>query len=103
MANFYHVFIRAKEGVTITDIENTMDLALEWFRLTSHESGGWSSSLISVWIIYTTLNEHSWYERLRPLVEPGGSLFICQLDTSHSTGLMYKKFWDWLEKTPKKR
>ncbi len=91
MANFYHVFIQPKKGVTSEQVEKKMNLSKDWFRCTD-----------SVWILYSTSRIDKWQERLRPLVEPGGSLFICRLDISNRNGWMKKEFWNWIKTNEKK-
>ena len=91
MADFYHVFIQAKEGVTRDKVEEKMNLAIDWFRYTRN-----------VWVLYTTSNEDKWQARLKPLVEPGGSLFICRLDISCRNGWMTPDFWRWIKDKTKR-
>lgn len=91
MANFYHVFIQPKKGVTSDQVEKKMNLSLDWFRYTS-----------SVWILYSTSRIDKWQERLRPFVDPGGSLFLCRLDISQRKGWMKQEFWDWIKKNEKR-
>ena len=85
MTEFYHVFINPKEGVTRSQIEEEMNLAIDWFRCTQN-----------VWVLYTTSDADKWLTRLRPFVDPEGSLFICRLDISRRNGWMTKKFWSWI-------
>lgn len=87
MADFYHVWIRPKPGVSAVQIEEKMNAALDWFRCTP-----------SVWILYTSSDEDKWELRLKPLVDPDGKLFICRLDMRHYNGWMTKDFWDWIKK-----
>ena len=91
MANFYHVFIQPKKGVTGDQVEEKMNLSLDWFRCTP-----------SVWVLYSTSRIDKWQERLRPLVDPGGSLFVCRLDISKRNGWMKQQFWDWIKKNEKR-
>jgi len=90
MANFYHVFIQPKKGVTRDQVEKKMNLSRDWFRCTP-----------SVWILYSTSRIDKWQERLRPLVEPSGSLFLCRLDISKRKGWMKQEFWDWIKNNEK--
>ncbi len=85
MANFYHIFIQPKQGITPDTVKQKMDLAIDWFRYTPNN-----------WIVYTSSDQDKWLSRLRPLVEPDGSLFICKLDISGRNGWMSKEFWDWI-------
>ena len=91
MANFYHVFIQPKKGVTSDQVEEKMNLSKDWFRCTP-----------SVWILYSTSRIDKWQERLKPLVDPGGSLFLCRLDMSKRKGWMKREFWDWIKQYEKK-
>lgn len=86
MADFYHIFIQPKKGVTTDEVEEKMNLAIDWFRFTRN-----------VWIVYTTSDEDKWQRRLKPLVKPEGSLFICRLNISLRNGWMTRDFWDWIK------
>ena len=91
MANFYHVYIRSKKDVTYEQVKAKMDLSVDWFRCTTQ-----------VWVLYSTSRIAKWQERLLPLVDPDGNLFICKLDMSESNGWMSQEFWDWIDKNQKK-
>jgi hypothetical protein len=47
------------------------------------------------YIIETTRIQEYWKERLKPLVDPTGHLFVCKLDPTHYQGWMTKAFWNW--------
>ena len=87
MSNLYHIFIKAKPETTITQVETTMNLAVDWFRYDQKN-----------WIIYTTSDAKKWYARLKPFVEPGGNIFICKFDAGDYFGYMSKELWGWIEK-----
>ncbi len=87
MGKFYHVFIEPKAEVTYEQVEEKMNLSLDWFRCNSN-----------VWVLYTTSNKNKWQTRLKPLVEPKGNLFICELNIRERNGFMTKKFWEWIKK-----
>jgi len=87
MASFYHVFIQPKTGIIDSQVEEKMNLSLDWFRCTP-----------SVWVLYSTSEIEKWQNRLRPLVERGGSLFICKLNINVRNGWMSKDFWEWIRK-----
>jgi len=91
MGEFYHIFIEPKAGVTREQVEEKMNLALDWFRCNSN-----------VWVLYTTSDKNKLQTRLKPLVKPKGSLFICKLDIYKRNGFMTQKFWDWINKNIKK-
>ena len=91
MTSFYHVFIQPKKGITYDNVEKKMNLSLDWFRCTS-----------SVWILYSTSRIDKWQERLRPLVDPDGNLFVCRLDITKRNGWMTDEFWNWIKKNQKR-
>ncbi|MCK4842204.1 MAG: hypothetical protein KAT04_10030 [Methylococcales bacterium] len=86
MASYYSIYISTKKGIDADKVEDKMDLALDWFRLNT-----------SYWVVYTSSDANKWQERLQPLVEPGGNLFICRLDTTDRQGWISKEFWKWLK------
>lgn len=90
MAEFYHIYINPKKGISYEQLKKKMDLAVDWF-----------SCMRNLWIVYTTSDEDKWASRLKPLVDPDGSLFICRLDISRKQGWMTHEFWDWIEKNSK--
>ncbi len=87
MASFLHIYIIPKTGVTREQIQEKLNKAVDWFRYYSN-----------VYIVYTTSDVDTWMKRLKELVEPDGSLFICKLDPKTRNGWMTKEFWNWLEK-----
>jgi len=86
MASYYSIYISTKTGIKSGDVEEKMNLALDWFRLNP-----------SYWVVYSTSDADKWQERLKHLVKPGGNLFICRLDISDHQGWITKKFWEWLK------
>jgi hypothetical protein len=87
MAKFYHIYIVPKNGVDLDIVEAKMDLALDWFKYDKF-----------LWVVYSTSDIKKWMTRLKHLVEPGGNLFICELNISGRNGWMSKDFWAWLKK-----
>jgi hypothetical protein len=86
MADLYHIYIFPKQGVTKANIEARMNLARDWFRYNER-----------CYVVKTTTDEKEWGERLLPLVDPGGYLFICRFDPAHYHGFMSSKFWEWFQ------
>ncbi len=86
-AEHYMVFIDPKPGVLYDELEKKMNLSYDWFRIRDN-----------LWIIYTTSDKEKWMSRLTPLVESGGQLFICKLDTTERQGWMKKSYWKWLSR-----
>ena len=86
-AVFYHIYIVPKEGISTETVKSKIELSLDWFKYNK-----------SIWIVYSTSDTKKWMTRLKPLVESGGALFICELNTNNRNGWMNKKFWEWIRK-----
>lgn len=86
MSDLYHIYITPKTGVTREQVEEKLNLAVDWFRY--HDR---------CYVVQTTSDENKWQTRLLPLVEPGGSLFVCKLEPSHYHGFIRKDFWEWFQ------
>jgi hypothetical protein len=91
MADLYHIFIRPHPPNTRAEVEEKLNLALDWFRYQD-----------ACYVVETTSDENKWKTRLLPLVEPDGFLFICKLDESHHHGFMKPSFWKWFDAKLKK-
>lgn len=87
MATYYHIYIKPKDGISLEEVEKKMNLALDWFRYDS-----------TCYVVYSTSNTDKWIERLKPLVDPKGRLFICELNIQKRNGWMTRDFWNWLKK-----
>ncbi len=85
MAEFLHIYIKQRAGVTRDEVEKTLNIALDWYRYDN-----------KVYVVYTTSDVDKWKERLIDLVKPNGHLFICRLDIKVRQGWMPKAFWNWL-------
>ncbi len=79
------IYIDRDPDVSYEDVKKKMDLALDWYRITSQ-----------YWIVYTTSDSEKWYSRLSRFVANSGKLFICRLDLSERQGWMSREFWDWM-------
>jgi len=90
MGKFLHIFIDRKPGVTLEQVEQKLNLAVDWYRC--HEK---------VYVIYTTSDVDKWLARLSDFVKPDGHLFICRLDVTDRNGWMKQSFWEWLKKPRK--
>lgn len=91
-AELFHIYLKRKPGVTVNQIKEKMDLGLDWFKYADE-----------CWIVETTSTPEKWRARLKPLVEPGGYLFICKLDASVRQGWMSSSFWNWLKPKANKK
>lgn len=87
MADLYHISIVPKPGVTQEQVEEKLNLAVDWYR---YRDG--------CYVLETTGDENKWQTRLQPLVDPSGYLFICKFDISHYHGFMGEDFWEWMQK-----
>jgi len=86
-ANFLHIFIKPKSGVTSEQVREQLNLALNWYKYSEY-----------CWVVKTTSGVDKWQTRLRPLVEPDGTLLILTIDPQNRQGWIAKGFWDWLDK-----
>ena len=89
-ASYYIVYLECRPRVLLEDLEKKMNLANDWFRIQG-----------DLWILHSTRNEETWYERLSPLIGVDGSLFICRLSEHDRQGWMPEDFWSWLERERK--
>lgn len=87
MADFLHIYIYPKSGVTREQVEAKMNAAVDWFRYYANS-----------YVVYTTSDADKWQSRLLDIVKPDGSLFICKIDVTKTQGWMTKQFWEWLRK-----
>lgn len=84
---FYQIYISPKVGVEEESVTKKMNLSLDWFKYDK-----------SNYIVWSTSDVAKWMTRLKPLVEPGGRLFICEIVSNNRNGWMNKDFWEWLKK-----
>jgi hypothetical protein len=87
MATFYHIYIKAEEGIKLEEIEKKMNLAIDWFRYAPN-----------CYVVYSTSDTDKWYERLKPLFDSNGRFLIMELNVNNRFGWMTKDFWEWLSK-----
>ena len=86
-AVLYHIFLRPKAGVTEEQVKVQMNLAVDWYKYSDY-----------CWMVKTTSDAAKWQTRLRPLVEPDGTLLIMKIDPTQRQGWIAKGFWEWLKK-----
>ena len=89
MANgsFFHVYLRPRPGITVKQIEEKMNLSIDWYHYDTHN-----------WIVYSTVDVHKLWARFRPLVSPGGNIFVCEFNAQHRNGWMPQALWTWFKK-----
>jgi hypothetical protein len=76
-----------KKGISQNDIEENMNLLLDWIRYDEN-----------CYVVYSNSTIRQLNMRFRPLVEPDGRLFICELNIENRNGWMAKSFWSWIRK-----
>jgi hypothetical protein len=82
---FYVIYIDRDPDISYEELKSKMDLARDWYRITSR-----------YWIVYSTSDAEKWYSRLKNFVGKTGNLFICRLDITERQGWMSGDFWKWL-------
>jgi hypothetical protein len=88
MSTFLHVFIKPKRGVTDEMVTEKLNLAIDWYKYAEN-----------CFVVKTTSDVSKWQTRLKPLVEPDGSLLILTVDPTKRQGWIAKSFWEWLKKS----
>lgn len=86
MSRFYIVMVNLNPGLTIQDVQNVLQHRVHWMRIANN-----------VWVVDTPLPPKWLYERLAPLVNPSGTLFVSGLDLRARQGLMPERFWNWID------
>lgn len=81
----YVVLVTPRFDVSQNAITSVLNAAHSWYQ-----SSGWR-------MICTNEPATVWEQRLLPLVEPDGSMFIARLDSNMDReGWMKKRFWLWM-------
>jgi hypothetical protein len=86
------MYVVPKAGVTTEEVNEKLDLALDWYKYDTNS-----------WVVRTSADQNKWFARLQPLVEPDGSLFIAKLDLANHQGWMSADFWEWISAAEKKQ
>jgi hypothetical protein len=87
MSRFYHLYIFPKKGVDPAEVSKLIVSTTECCQYDSQN-----------WVIQTTFDAKEWYTRLQRFVEPGGKMFICELNLTDYWGLMNNSLWKMLRK-----
>ncbi|AOI64537.1 hypothetical protein WS51_12670 [Burkholderia territorii] len=90
-AKLYHIYIQPKSGVSEETVKAKMNLSIDWYKYSD-----------TCWVVKTTSDAAKWQARLKPLVEPDGSLLILRVDPTDRQGWIAKSFWAWLRGEKKK-
>ena len=91
---FLHIYINPRSDFTREQIEEKLNLALDWYRYSRTN-----------WIVYTSSDVEVWYSRLKIFVisdsdsdKESGAIFIAPIDIDKCNGFMSKSLWSWLRK-----
>lgn len=76
--------INPRTGVSITDVQEMLQIA-GWYRIAPN-----------AWVVHSHHSAEFWVRRMGPLVNPGGTMFVSQMNVGDHQGWMDPKFWDWL-------
>jgi hypothetical protein len=90
MADLLHIYIKPNPGVTTAQIEQKLNLALDWFKY--RDQG---------YLVYTSKSLIVWNNRFREIAQPDGYVLILPVDLYDYKGFMPKSIWPWL--TEKKK
>lgn len=85
-AQFLHIFLKPRQGVSEAQIQKKIDLSVDWYKYAEH-----------CYVVKTTSDVAKWQARLKPLVEPSGTLLIMALDVTKRQGWIAQSFWEWLK------
>ena len=86
-SRFYHLYISPKKDVAFSEVTRTIASCTDCFQYDRHS-----------FVIYTMFDAKEWYARLQKYVEPGGKMFICELDITDYWGYMNNELWKMLKK-----
>jgi predicted methyltransferase len=84
---FYHLYIVPKKQVDSKEIARTLAESTDSVQYDPNN-----------FVLYTMFDAKEWYARLAKYVEPGGKMFICQLDKKDYWGYMNNGLWKLLKK-----
>jgi hypothetical protein len=87
MSRFYHLYLVPKKGMDPAEVSKLIVSSTECCQYDSQN-----------WVIHTTFDAKEWYTRLQRFVEPGGKLFICELNLTDYWGLMNNNLWKMMRK-----
>ena len=86
MADLLHIYIKPNPTVTTAQVEEKLNLALDWFKY--RDQG---------YLVYTSKPIVVWSYRFRDMVRPDGYILILPIDLYDYKGFMPKTIWPWLK------
>lgn len=89
---YYHLYVFPKKGISLPDLLEVIESSTECCQYDTNN-----------WVIATTFDAKEWYSRLEKFVEPGGRLFICELNIYNYWGFMNNGLWKMLKNGKEKK
>ena len=86
LRRFINVVFEFKDEPDYESIQATLDKAVDWVRYAPN-----------CWLVWTSTSPQKWYARLKPHINDGDHLFICELNIDMRSGWMPKSFWDFIK------
>lgn len=87
MERFLHVGFNFQRPPLVDELVPTFDQAEDWFRYAPN-----------CWIVWTDEASRVWFDRLRPFLEEGENLLVCELDITNRQGWLPRAGWEWIKK-----
>ncbi len=86
-SRYYHLYISPKKGTDPAELVRAIASSTECAQYDDHN-----------FVLYTMFNAKEWYARLQKYIEPGGKMFICELNISDYWGYMNNGLWKMIRK-----
>jgi hypothetical protein len=90
MPKFLHIGFNFRIEPDLEELEETFDLALDWYRYAPN-----------CWVVWTSSSPEKWYSRLQKHVDrrkkSGDTVFICELNIDERSGWMPHGFWEFVK------
>ncbi|WP_168075015.1 hypothetical protein [Caulobacter sp. SSI4214] len=88
MAEFLLVTLNTRGGeIDEAMLHARFDKALDWIKYAPN-----------CWILYTTKDSKTWYERVRKVVGERAHIFVVEVNLKHRAGWLPKSVWAWIAK-----
>jgi hypothetical protein len=84
---FLHIAFNWSGNPKIAEMKPAFDRASDWMRYAPN-----------CWIVLSSEDPQTWYERLKPFLGIGDHMFICALDITVRRGWLPKTTWEWINK-----
>ena len=78
---------------------NTTKPRVQEWKTLFNQATDWLRYAPNCWILYTGRSPQSWYELIKPQLQEGEDVFICELVITNRQGWLPKNAWDWVKKS----